>query len=70
MPSEDAAIELQSKCAFLEHMVDSLNEVLIEQGRELERLRRRVEQLEDRLRGSGDGTGSQGDPLEERPPHY
>ncbi|MFT4543143.1 MAG: SlyX protein [Planctomycetota bacterium] len=70
MVSENAAVELQSKFAFLEHTVETLNDVIIEQGRELERLRKQFEQLEDRVKGSGDGSAQERDPLDERPPHY
>jgi len=63
-------VEFEVKTAFLERTVDTLNEVVIEQGRTLEALVRRVAELEGMVKGQTGGTGDGPDPLEERPPHY
>ncbi len=64
-------VELETKLGFLEHTVDALNGVVLEQTREIEQLLRRVTELEKRIasRGGG-GEGEEVDPLSERPPHY
>jgi len=58
---------LESKIAFLEHTVDALNEVALEQGRAIETLERRLARVEERLVAGGE---EEGDPRQERPPHY
>jgi SlyX protein len=64
-------VDLESKFAFLEQTVDDLNDVVLEQGREIERLRRQVAELESRVATKPEeGAESEADPLEERPPHY
>ncbi len=63
-------IELESKIAFLEHTLDTLSAVMHEQGRTIEALEKRLGQVESRVRATQEGEVSEGDPLEERPPHY
>lgn len=63
-------VELESKIAFLERTVDDLNEVVLSQGAALEELGRQLVRLEQRVRAGQGGEGPEGDPLEERPPHY
>ena len=69
-PREASAsqVELETKIGFLEHTLDALNEVILEQGRAIEQLERRVANLESRAASGGDGDDA--DPLSERPPHY
>ena len=63
--------ELQSKITFLEHTVESLNEVLIDRGREIDALTARLTRLESRLQAMMEkAVGEEPDPLSERPPHY
>lgn len=63
-------IELETKLGFLERTLDELNEVVIEQGRQIETLQRKVSDLESRQAGTGDPNTANQDPLDERPPHY
>lgn len=63
-------VDFEVKAAFLEQTVDTLNEVIIEQGRSIEALERRVTDLEGVAKGQMDAGEGGGDPLEERPPHY
>ena len=60
--------ELESKLTFQEQTLDTLDGVVVEQAQCIERLERRLDLLEGKLRGLGDGP--EGDPLEERPPHH
>ncbi len=64
-------IDLEMKLAFLERTLEELSGVVLDQGREVERVNRRLEELDGRLTAKQDGAGAeQSDPLEERPPHY
>lgn len=63
-------IELETKLGFLERTCDELNEVVIEQGRQIETLQRKLADLESRQSGTGDPNTANQDPLDERPPHY
>jgi len=64
-------IELETKFAFLEETVDQLNEVILDQGREIERLKSQLKELESRVATKHDGGPEEShDALEERPPHY
>lgn len=63
--------ELESRLAFQDDLIESLNEVVARQDRELTRLTRKLANLEDRLQdlavsaaGGGESTGH------EVPPHY
>lgn len=71
-PTSTRAIELETKIGFLERTVEDLNEVVLAQGREIERLTARLTVLEARLAaGQEERAGDAAlDPLSERPPHY
>lgn len=80
-PGDPRIVELETRLAFLERTLDDLNEVVIDQGRAIQRLEDRLARLEGRLVGEGDpgqaplGTGpgaggSLADLEAERPPHY
>lgn len=67
---DQVRIELEGKIGFLEHTVDALNEVILQQGNLMEGLERRLERLESRVATEGEGDSEESDPLLERPPHY
>lgn len=67
MRPDDSIVKLQrleASVAHLERMADQLNEALIEQGRQLTRLQKRLEILSEALNARTPPPGS------ERPPHY
>jgi SlyX protein len=66
----DDRVELESKIAFLERTVDDLNDVILEQGKSLEELGRRLAKLEGRIDPGGDSESGDGDLDAQRPPHY
>lgn len=68
-PATAREVELESKLAFLEHTLDALSEVVLEQGKAVEQLGERLARAESRLQGEG-GPAEESDPLLERPPHY
>lgn len=63
--------ELESRLAFQDDLIESLNDVVARQDRELVRLAQRVAALEERLNdlasAAGEGGQAQG---HEVPPHY
>ena len=62
-------VELETKIGFLEHTLDELNDVILDQGRAIEALTERIAQLERRSDGGGDDASSS-DLADHRPPHY
>ncbi|MBV1929909.1 MAG: SlyX family protein [Gammaproteobacteria bacterium] len=70
MTDDETILDLQTKITFLDRTVETLNEVVIEQGRELEVLRRRLELFEAKMQSGPEGDDQRPDPLLERPPHY
>jgi len=66
----DKHIALEEKIAFLEHTLEQLNQVVIEQDERLEGLQRKLLQFESRLAAQNQGQAPLADPLDEQPPHY
>ena len=65
---EERLTNLEIKLTHLEHTLETLNAVVMEQAERVDALARR---LEDALERRADGAaGPAGDPLDERPPHY
>ena len=65
--------DIEAKLAFLERTVEDLSTVVLDQGRELEALRRRLERSEALAAARSAAGGPEeapGDPALERPPHY
>jgi SlyX protein len=65
----DSLIELESQVMHLQNDLKQMNNVILDQQREIESLNQRIQQLESRLEETGEGPENR-DPLEERPPHY
>ena len=63
--------DLQVRIAFLDDLVDQLNEQLIIQGQELADLKKQMQILYQRVESSdlSDGIATF-DPMADRPPHY
>jgi SlyX protein len=62
--SDDRITELEIKLMHQERLVETLNEVIIEQRAQMDQLRRRLEGLERKLEDSDE------EPTNEPPPHY
>ena len=62
--------ELESRIAFQDDLIESLNEVVTRQDREIALLTRRLLDLEEKIRDLGDGTVAAGGDGHEPPPHY
>jgi SlyX protein len=68
---DDRVVELESRLAFQDDLVERLNEVIARQDRELERLAQRLKVLELRLAEVAEATAAAGPaPGHEVPPHY
>ena len=63
--------ELESRLAFQDDLIESLNEIIARQDRELARLQHTVQALSDKLTDIGESAGvAAGSPEHEVPPHY
>ena len=63
--------ELESRLAFQDDLIESLNEVITRQDRELARMALRIEDLSNRLTDLAEaGAGADHSPGHEVPPHY
>ena len=67
--SEERFIDLESRLAHQDQMLHELDEALTAQQARLLRLEALCQALTDRVRAL-DEVGPDGDPAEERPPHY
>lgn len=63
-------IALESLVMHLQHDVETLNGVVLEQQKELTLLRAVIHRLDDRLSRVGDPGEVRFDPALEKPPHY
>jgi SlyX protein len=62
---EERIVELEIRYTHQQRMLEELSEVVLEQGRALERLGRELETLRGRVEA-----GSEEEPANEPPPHY
>ncbi|MCX7273598.1 MAG: SlyX family protein [Burkholderiales bacterium] len=73
--SDSARIEqrlaaLEIKASFTEDLVDHLNEVIVRQQQQLERLAREIAQLREQAQSQGGDAGAFRSLRDELPPHY
>ena len=67
--SEERFIDLESRLAHQDQMLNELNDVLTEQQARLMQLEELCRTLVDRVRSLGESLPA-GDLVDERPPHY
>ncbi|MBT8082750.1 MAG: SlyX family protein [Gammaproteobacteria bacterium] len=67
--SEERIVELESKLAHQDQMLDQLNEVLTDQQARLMQMEELCHSLVERVRALGEASPD-GNPDAERPPHY
>jgi SlyX protein len=65
---QNEIIELETKIAFQEDMIQALNSTLAEQQQELLELKRDIEELQTQLRNIAPSLSSA--TIDETPPHY
>ncbi len=61
-------MDIETKIAYQEHMLSELNEVLFQQQKSIDELKKNMEFLRNRLIDVGDMVST--DPGNEKPPHY
>ena len=67
--SEERFIDLESRLAHQDQLLNELNDVVTEQQQKIMQLEELCKALIQRVRSVGDGM-PEGDPGDERPPHY
>ncbi len=67
--SEERFIDLETRLAHQDQLLNDLNEVVTGQQARIMDLEELCRALLERVRSLGDG-GPAGDPIDERPPHY
>lgn len=67
--SEERFIDLESRLAHQDQMLNELNDVVAEQQAKIMHLEELCKSLIERVRSLGEGMPA-GDPGSERPPHY
>ncbi|MEM7218162.1 MAG: SlyX family protein [Pseudomonadota bacterium] len=70
MTDADRLAELETKSAFADDLLQTLNDVVVRQERMIEQLERRVAMLEERLRASVAAPEMLPSDQEPPPPHY
>ena len=68
MPLESRVVELETRLAFQDDTIQALNDVVVEQGRVIERLQLQMAELIKRYEEMVGQYGSEGE--EAPPPHY
>lgn len=67
---EERIIELESREGFHEHTIEILNETLIKQANQIDRLIRAHQLLLEKLKNLPAEEGSEYSAVDEKPPHY
>jgi SlyX protein len=67
--SEERFVDLESRLAHQDQLLNDLNDVVTEQQTRIMHLEELCKALTQRIRSGGDGMTA-GDPVDERPPHY
>jgi SlyX protein len=67
--NEEAIVELQTKLAFQEDLLESLNQVIIDQQGQIAKLERTVESMIGQMHNMQSSIQDNG-PRQELPPHY
>lgn len=68
--STDRLDELESRLAFQDDLIESLNEVVARQDREIALLTRRLSELAAKIEDVATGAAAAADEGHEPPPHY
>lgn len=62
--------KLETRLAYSEDLLETLNKTVYAQQREIDRLQKKLQQLNDRLDHSSEGAANASNPADEVPPHY
>ncbi len=67
---ESRLTNLESKVAFQDDLLETLNGIVARQQQEIDMLQGQVQMLYDQLRSLAPSNIAQGEAVDERPPHY
>ncbi|MDH4056030.1 MAG: SlyX family protein [Gammaproteobacteria bacterium] len=67
--NEDRFIDLETRLAYQDQLLSELNDVVTAQQAKIMQLEELCKALIQRVRSAGEGL-PEGDPADERPPHY
>ncbi len=67
---ENRLVDIETKLAHQEHLLDELNQVVTDQQARMSRLEEYCRSLAARLQSYADSAGAAGSAGDERPPHY
>lgn len=67
---EELLQDLQTRYAYQEDLLNSLNAVVVAQGRQIEQLERQCQHLQQVIRDMADDVEQMRPASNERPPHY
>jgi uncharacterized coiled-coil protein SlyX len=63
-------IALEEKVAFLQNMVDDLNMIVFRQGENIEKLKLRFKETNDKLLSQNQPSSDNTQSINEKPPHF
>jgi len=63
-------IALEEKVAFLQNMVDDLNMIVFRQGENIEKLKLRFKETNDKLLSQNQSSSDNTQSINEKPPHF
>ena len=66
----EEVIELQTKVLFQDDVIQKLDDEIIQQGKRIERLVQRIDELEDKLEQLSFDRSNPAAAIDEKPPHY
>ncbi len=62
--------ELETQIAHIQRLYDQLNEVVTDQSKDIDRMRRQISALQSQIKEIKEKPLPAADPLDEKPPHY
>lgn len=66
----EALEKLETRLAYSEDLLETLNKTVYAQQREIERLHKKLRHLSERLDQSNEGASHSSNPADDIPPHY
>ncbi|MEM0926852.1 MAG: SlyX family protein [Planctomycetota bacterium] len=69
-PDKERITKLEISLAHLQRQYEILNEVIVEQSKELDRMRKQVQKWERAVESLKHRLDGPSEPLDDKPPHY
>jgi uncharacterized coiled-coil protein SlyX len=67
---DERITKLETGLSHLQRLFEQLDEVVTAQSLENQRMERRISQLQEQLKQLKEKPDTEGDPIDEKPPHY